>query len=89
MDTQQRILLESISLEELASAVAEKLYSKLPQSKAEEQAVLDVEQAAGLLSLSIPSVWRLKASGSLPYRKIGNGRVVFLRDELLKWINNQ
>lgn len=77
------ILLQSISIDELAAAIAEKLLQHKPKNDVES--ILNVEEAAKLLRMSVPTIWRLKASGEIPYRKIGS-RVVFMRDELISWV---
>lgn len=86
---ENQIILQGVSIDQLAAAVADRLSGIISPPTMEGQEILNVDQAAVLLGLSVPSIWRLKATEGLPYRKIGNGRVVFLRDELLTWIKDR
>lgn len=47
-----------------------------------EQSLMTVEQAAAFLQVSVPTIYRWKAEGVIPYRK-PRGKLRFLRDELL------
>lgn len=52
-----------------------------------EDQLLDTESAAKLLSLSVPSIYRLSANNELPHFKKGR-KLRFYKNELLAWIND-
>ena len=52
---------------------------------AENSLLIDTDAAAELLAMSARTLFELRKSGAIPYRKIG-GMVRFYRPELEKWI---
>jgi len=59
--------------------------ANVPESVAEQDPLLNVQQAADLLDLTKPTIYSLVSRGSLPVNKRA-GRLYFLRSELLAWI---
>ena len=57
------------------------------QRKVEIEEFLTVKQAAKVLNMSASGVYRLTMDKKLPFKKF-NGRVFFIREELIQFIKN-
>lgn len=79
------ILLQGITVSDFLQRVQESIASPAPAIQDEQ---MNVKQAAAFLKLSVPTIWRLKLQGKIPYKQIGS-RVVFIKSELAIWLKNQ
>jgi excisionase family DNA binding protein len=53
-----------------------------------EESMLSVQDVASLLNIGETTVYRWERDGKIPKKiKISHKKVVWLRDDLLKWIN--
>jgi excisionase family DNA binding protein len=50
---------------------------------------LTVEQAAAHLGVSISTLGRLRRAGRIPYLKLSDGKAVYERDELDRWLESR
>ena len=49
-------------------------------------AVYTAKQVAGLIGVSVPTVYALAASGQLPHKRVGR-KYIFPRDPIHEWLN--
>lgn len=78
------IFIQGISLSDLVKHLKEATASLKSSDQNDE--VMDVQEAAAFLRVSVPTVWRKKLKNEIPYTQL-NGRVVFLRSQLIAWIS--
>ena len=51
--------------------------------------LLTVQEAAGILRLSLPTLYRLVKAGELPAYRIGKLRLAFKADDLIRYVNER
>jgi excisionase family DNA binding protein len=49
---------------------------------------LSVKEAADMLRLSVPTIYKFCTERRIPFAKVGT-RTVFDRDDLIAWVNNR
>jgi len=87
----ENIILSSLSLDDIASQVAEKVYN-LQQKKTgqkeetKEAEFLTITQASELLSLAKPTIYTLTSKNEIPFIKKGK-KLYFKKSDLIEWLN--
>jgi excisionase family DNA binding protein len=87
----EKIILSSLSLDDIASKVAEKVIS-LQQSnhpqkeETNENEFLTIIQASELLNLAKPTIYGLTHQSKIPFIKKGK-KLYFKKSDLFEWLN--
>lgn len=81
------IFLQGISLSDFLNQVRQAA-SIESSSNDNADEVMNIEQTAIFVKLSIPTIWRKKLKGEIPYVQI-DGRVLFRRSQLIAWMNDK
>lgn len=87
----EKIILSSLSLDDLATRVAETVISlqqNIHHQKEEprESEFLTILQAAELLNLAKPTIYGLTHKGEIPFIKKGK-KLYFRKSDLIEWLN--
>jgi excisionase family DNA binding protein len=87
----EKIILSSLSLEDIASQVAEKIYDlqkRNNEQKAEtrDDEFLTIVQASELLNLARPTIYTLTHKSEIPFIKKGK-KLYFKKADLHEWLN--
>lgn len=87
----ENLILTSISLEDIASRIAEKVIdlqqaSIIQKEITNENEFLDISQAAELLHFAKTSMYGLTFRRKIPFIKRGK-RLIFKRTDLIEWLN--
>jgi predicted DNA-binding transcriptional regulator AlpA len=80
------IFLQGISLSDFLDQV--KVVTSFENNASPTDEIFNAEEAATFLKVSPATVWRKKLRGEIPYTQI-DGRVVFQRSHLLKWLDSK
>lgn len=91
-DTIQSLFLTSLTapqLRDLFRDEIESYFKKNPVNRQpainDEDLILDIDQAAAYIKLSIPSIYRLTGTGDLPVIKTGK-KLLFSKKDLTAWL---
>ena len=87
----ENIILSSLSLEDIASQVAEKVFNLQQRNNEQREESLDGEfltiaQASELLNLAKPTIYTLTHKSEIPFIKKGK-KLYFKRADLIEWLN--
>jgi excisionase family DNA binding protein len=88
----ENIILSSLSLDDIATRVAEKVYN-LQQSNNEQKEepkgdeYLTIVQASELLNLAKPTIYSLTCKHEIPFLKKGK-KLYFKKNDLVEWLNS-
>ncbi len=88
----EKIILSSLSLEDIATQVAEKVYNlqqrnnELKEEPKREE-YLTIIQASELLNLAKPTIYTLTCRHEIPFIKKGK-KLYFKKSDLVEWLNS-
>lgn len=87
----EKIILSSLSLDDIASQVAEKVYdlqqkNNGQQKETKEDEFLTIAQASELLNLAKPTIYTLTCKNEIPFIKKGK-KLYFKKTDLIEWLN--
>jgi excisionase family DNA binding protein len=87
----ENIILTTLSLDDIASQVAEKVYSLQQKNNeqrevAQENEFLTINQASELLNLAKPTIYTLTCKNEVPFIKKGK-KLYFKKADLIEWLN--
>ena len=87
----ENIILSSLSLEEIASHVAEKVYTLQKRNNEQKEETKDnefltIDQASELLNLAKPTIYTLTHKSKIPFIKKGK-KLYFKKSDLIEWLN--
>jgi excisionase family DNA binding protein len=87
----ETIILSSLSLEDIATQVAERVYNLQQRDtgqkeETQEDDFLTIDQASEVLNLAKPTIYSLTCKKEIPYIK-KRKRLYFKKSELIEWLN--
>jgi DNA binding domain, excisionase family len=88
----ENIIFSSLSLDEIASQVAEKVYTLQQRNNDQKEEIkedefLTIGQASKLLNLAKPTIYTLTCKNTIPFIKKGK-KLYFKKSDLIEWLNS-
>lgn len=88
----EKIILSSLSLDDIASQVAEKVYNMQQRNNEQKlepkgEEYLTISQASELLNLAKPTIYTLTCKHEIPFIKKGK-KLYFRKSDLIEWLNS-
>jgi excisionase family DNA binding protein len=72
----------------MSRSKAKRKNSKTPTPTVQSSTILDVGGVADLLKIGSPKVYDLVRTNSIPYKRIGERRLIFSESDVLHWFDN-
>lgn len=82
-------ILIQLSTDELQKIIKTAVSQVISENKpaTQEDKLLDINQAADFLKVSIPTIYAKTSKNQIPYHKTGK-RLYFVQSQLMDWIQN-
>jgi excisionase family DNA binding protein len=87
----EKIILSTMNLDEIASRVAEKIYDLQKKDSEKrigqtENELMNISQVAELLNLALPTIYTMTCKREIPFIKKGK-KLYFKKKDVLEWLD--